>query len=170
VKIIGIILCLAIVVIGLPEAPAQELLTNAQPQVVGVRTNETRALKMSKPLTIQQARIPGKIPLNQFGDYEQKLESEIGGRWFELMDKIDVEHSDKGKGKVVAKFNLCQDGKVTDLTISGFTNSVAAPHCIQAIKECSPFPKWPDGMRSIVGKDYREITYTFYINQNSPKQ
>ncbi|HEX3855854.1 MAG TPA: hypothetical protein VHY30_00990 [Verrucomicrobiae bacterium] len=69
---------------------------------------------------------------------------------------------------ITAKFNLHQNGDVSDITVSGNTNSPAASICIKAIRECSPFPKWPDKMRLIVGKDYLEIHYSFGFNMTPP--
>jgi hypothetical protein len=69
---------------------------------------------------------------------------------------------------IQVRFILHQDGSVSDIVISGDTSAPVAPMCIKAIKDCSPFPKWPDKMRSIVGKDYLEIHYHFGFNMTPP--
>ena len=99
--------------------------------------------------------------------YDQKLISKIVDKWHDLLDKSAFHSSDGGK--VIAGFKLFQDGNISDIKISGDTNLVVAPLCIQAIKDCSPFLKWPDTMRSTVETNYREVNFTFYVNQQPPK-
>jgi hypothetical protein len=48
---------------------------------------------------------------------------------------------------------IYQDGSIGNVSVDGWTNAVRTPLFIQAI-ETSHFPKWPDAMRSIVGRDY----------------
>jgi hypothetical protein len=69
---------------------------------------------------------------------------------------------------IVARFKLHQDGSVSDIVISGNTNAPVAPLCIRAIKDSSPFPKWPSKMRPIVGREYLEIYYRFGFNMTPP--
>jgi hypothetical protein len=68
---------------------------------------------------------------------------------------------------IVARFKLHESGIVSEietateqgniLTVSGSTNNPAARSVVKNIKRCSPFPPWPDGMRSAAGKPYLEI-------------
>ena len=50
------------------------------------------------------------------------------------------------------RVEIYQDGRIDNVAIYGDTN--IPPNYIQAIKDCSPFPKWPDKMRAIVGQEY----------------
>jgi hypothetical protein len=69
---------------------------------------------------------------------------------------------------VVVGFKLHEDGSVSDLAATQNTNSPVASLCIRAIKNRSPFPKWPSQMRSVVGHDYFEIYYRFGWNMTPP--
>ena len=62
---------------------------------------------------------------------------------------------------IVARFKLHEDGIVSTIELSGNTNAPAAPSIRKNIKSCSPFPRWPDGMRSAAGNTYLEI-YVHY--------
>jgi hypothetical protein len=50
------------------------------------------------------------------------------------------------------RLEIYQDGRIRSITICGDTN--IPPAYIQAIKNCSPLPKWPDRMRPVVGGLY----------------
>jgi hypothetical protein len=67
-----------------------------------------------------------------------------------------------------AKFLLHQDGSISDITISGNTNAPIAQCVMQAIKSSSSSQKWPDKMRSIVGKDVLEWGHLFGFNMTPP--
>jgi hypothetical protein len=51
------------------------------------------------------------------------------------------------------RIEIYQDGSIGNVSVDGWTDAVRTPLFIQAI-EMSHFPKWPDAMRSIVGRDY----------------
>jgi hypothetical protein len=70
--------------------------------------------------------------------------------------------------KVVVKFTLHQDGRVSDVVTSGDTNALVAPLCIRAITDHSPFSKWPSQMRPVVGRDHFEIYFHFGFNMTPP--
>jgi len=57
---------------------------------------------------------------------------------------------------ILARYKLNDNGTVSEVEISGDTNAPAAPFILKAIRECSPFPKWPKGMRSAIGKPFLE--------------
>jgi hypothetical protein len=69
---------------------------------------------------------------------------------------------------ITAKFDLHQDGTISDVAITRNTNAPVAPCMVQAIKNCSPFPRWSEKMRSIVGQDYFIIYYPFGFNVTPP--
>ena len=58
---------------------------------------------------------------------------------------------------ILARFKLNDNGTISEVEISGDTNAPSAPFILKAIRECSPFPKWPKRMRSAVGKPFLEI-------------
>jgi hypothetical protein len=64
------------------------------------------------------------------------------------------------------RLEIYWDGKIGNLAIYGATN-VPQPY-IQAIKECSPFPKWPDKMRAIIRKEYWVMYISSGFNLEPP--
>ncbi|MGH7952145.1 MAG: hypothetical protein ACREFE_09530 [Limisphaerales bacterium] len=68
----------------------------------------------------------------------------------------------KKRIEIAATFDLQRDGSISDLKISGDTNSFIAPFLAQAITNCAPFPKWPDQMRSIVKRNHREMKFRLF--------
>ena len=67
-----------------------------------------------------------------------------------------------------ARYILHQDGAISDVTISGNTNAPIGPSLVQAIRSCSPFLKWPDNMRSIVGEDHFVVYCHYGFNMTAP--
>jgi hypothetical protein len=66
-------------------------------------------------------------------------------------------------GKVVLRFLLHDDGTVSDLkVIENTTNSdLTADLCLRAVRNPPLFEHWSPEMLSLVGKPYREMTFTF---------
>ncbi|GEM_PF-6081697 len=62
------------------------------------------------------------------------------------------------------RFNVYQDGTISDIQILENTNSTVASRLVEAIKDCSPLPKWSDKMRSIAGQDVFEWNCDFGFN------
>jgi hypothetical protein len=97
-------------------------------------------------------------------DYDWKNFTNILSRCDDLVDKNNA--FTKKTAEVIATFNLQNDGSVNDIIISGDTNSIVASFLVQAIKDCAPFPRWPDQMRSVVKQSYREIKFRLFVSQN----
>jgi len=79
--------------------------------------------------------------------------------------------NDKGSQRntvIFARFKLHQDGTVKDIEVSGDTNAPVAARVIKTIRSCSPFPRWPDGMLSVVGKPYLRVYIHFGFNMKPP--
>jgi lipoprotein NlpI len=121
-------------------------------------TNQVSTTNIDRPKTVKQARASSTSDLEA---YDQQFTSAINAKWQSLIDAESL--TSPNAGRIVAKFRLHQDGSVSDITFADNTDKHATWICEQAIMECSPFPKWSDKMRSNVGQDYRNITFTFYI-------
>jgi len=89
-----------------------------------------------------------------FGDYLAKCTGAI------VLKPVKWDGSPVGTF-IVARFKLREDGIVSAIELSGSTNTPAAAGITKNIKSCSPFPRWPDGMRFAVDKPYLEI-YVHY--------
>ncbi|HEY1662946.1 MAG TPA: hypothetical protein VGI03_11050 [Verrucomicrobiae bacterium] len=63
------------------------------------------------------------------------------------------------------RLEIYQDGSIGNVAVNGWTNAIHVPLYIRDIKK-SQFPKWPETMRNIVGKDY----FIMWINTGMPNQ
>jgi hypothetical protein len=143
------------------EAPAQR----ERPRTLA----QARAQRnLAGPKTLQQGgvRNRGKIAVDAkgslFGTYDAAFIAAVQQRWYDLLDTTPyVQRS----GKVVLEFRLNQDGRITDMQMSNNeVGDILAFVCQRAVTDPSPFGKWPDDMRRMVGNTYREVTFTFYYN------
>lgn len=88
--------------------------------------------------------------------------SSIKKQWYYLLDQVDQKKFEK-VGTVKVRFWLYPDGKVTHIALlENHTDNFLGYACEAAIIKSAPFPPWPPDMAQKVGKDYREITFTFY--------
>ena len=93
-----------------------------------------------------------------FGSYDKQLWYAVQTRWHALMEK----RRPTPKGKVIIKFRLLHDGRITGVeTISTSVDDLFTVICQMAIKEPSPYPRWPTEMRRQLREDHRDIEVTF---------
>jgi len=96
-----------------------------------------------------------------FGEYDAELIRAIQSRWDDLLDS--KQFSRDRSGKVVVAFTLNPDGSITGLQIiesnvGDFLSSV----CELAIRDPSPFARWPPDMLRLFGSKPRDVQFTFY--------
>lgn len=98
-----------------------------------------------------------------FGAYDALLIAAIQKRWYDLLASRDF--AANYSGKVVLEFRLNSDGRVTDMKISenGVTE-ILGLLCQRAVQDPAPFDPWPSDLKRLVGKDFREVRFTFYYN------
>jgi hypothetical protein len=137
-----------------------------------VGTTEMRPIsldyKESAPTPASLAYPPAvSNPANQitknspFYKYDSVLVNTIEKKWFAILDTSNLKLNKTGK--VVVRFLLHSDGTTSDIQIlENQAGELLSHSCVQTIKGCSPFTPWPPDMAKMVGKDYREITFTFY--------
>jgi hypothetical protein len=66
-------------------------------------------------------------------------------------------------GAVTVHFELLDDGQVQNWKISDNTaGEILSLFCEKAIIESSPFDPLSDELRALIGKEPREISFTFY--------
>jgi len=95
-----------------------------------------------------------------FGAYDAAIIAAIQQRWYDLIDSTQFPSA---QAKFVLEFRLSYDGRVTDMVMKdNEVGELLALLCQRAIMDPSPFGKWPDDMRRMVGKNYREVLFTFY--------
>jgi hypothetical protein len=161
-------------------------LTLAKPDTI--ERKDPGTAERPKPRTIQEAlsrqqlsRIPGQqmkqeggvhrlalVPsldakATPFGAYDAAFIEAVSQRWYDLLDTRN--YAGEGRGRVVLKFRLRYDGKITDIKVVESTvDTILTYLCQQAVHDPSPYEPWPGDMRRMVGADFREITFTFYYN------
>jgi hypothetical protein len=93
-----------------------------------------------------------------YGDYDRDFIDAVQARWFQLLEKTATV-----PGKVVLEFRLHANGRISDMNpVTNEVGELLGIICQQAINDPSPFRPWPMEMRREIGKDYRDITFTFY--------
>ena len=103
------------------------------------------------------------VKSSPFGNYDSQMIYAIQQRWYYFLDqgRFAFEKS----GKVVVRFKLDADGGVRDVTVQeSNVGDILSFYCTSAIVEPSPYSKWSQDMRRIVGADTRELTFTFFYN------
>ena len=103
------------------------------------------------------------VRFSPFGNYDRAMIFAIQRRWYYFLDQGRFAF-DKA-GKVVVRFKLGSDGGVRDIVVSeSDVGDILSFYCSSAIIEPSPYNKWPEDMRRIVGSETRELTFTFFYN------
>lgn len=98
-----------------------------------------------------------------FGAYDAAVVAAIQRRWYDLLE--DRNYALERSGRVVLEFRLLQDGRISDMKV--LDNNVGdfwGLICQKAIEDPAPYAKWPASMRREIGKDYREVRFTFHYN------
>src|SRR5262249_15147986 len=97
--------------------------------------------------------------MNPFCAYDAAFFAAIQQHWWDLIDESNIS---KRAGKVVIGFNLLSDGRITDMRIIGNeVSEMLGLLCERAIIDPAPYPKWPSDMKSMIGKNPREMTISF---------
>lgn len=94
-----------------------------------------------------------------FGAYDTKLANLIQNAWHLLL-----EGRVSPVGKVVVKFRLLADGRVTDVEIAETTVDDLFTTICQMSVNGPKFDRWPPEMRRQLQNDYRDHTITFYYH------
>jgi len=95
-----------------------------------------------------------------FGAYDKKLIKAVQSHWYALIDHYGIYES---ADVVTVKFELLDDGQVRDVTSSDSGQSrILSLFCEKAIIESGPFDPLSDELRALIGKEPREISFTFY--------
>jgi hypothetical protein len=114
----------------------------------------------------------GASPYNgpkAFKQYDAAFIDAVTQRWYALLHATTLFPFQHHTGKVVLRFILHSDGRVTGLEVLhsdvGFQLTFA---CKEAVLASAPFPHFTDDMLKILGEDYRDVTFTFYYRGKLP--
>jgi hypothetical protein len=127
--------------------------------------NQLIGEKMKQEGGVNRVRLdPGlDVKATPFGAYDAAFIGAVQSRWYDLLDNLS--YDGYRRGKVVLEFRLNYNGYVTDMKVlEENVGSALSLMCQKAVADPAPYDKWPREMRLMVGKDYRDITFTFYYN------
>lgn len=138
------------------ERPRRLVEVQSQNTLTGQKTQQDGGVKNRGAVAMVDAKG------TPFGSYDHAFIQAVQQRWYDLLETTPyVQRS----GKVVLEFWLNQDGRITNMQMTGNeVGDLLGYVCERAVTDPAPFPKWPDDMRKIIGKTYREVTFTFYYN------
>ncbi len=110
----------------------------------------------------REALVPSlDVKATPFGAYDAAFIQAVTQRWYDLLDSRQFARD--RSGKVVLRFHLNYDGRVSDMVVMQNTvGDLLGYVCQKAVMDPAPYAEWPTDMRAMVGLDYREITFTFY--------
>jgi outer membrane biosynthesis protein TonB len=137
-----------------PERP--KTVAQAQMQqgiIAGPRMRQEGGVKRRGVVSLDTKATP-------FGAYDAAVIAAIQRRWYDLLE--DSSAAPK-TGKVVLEFRMHSDGGITDLKIvEEDVGEIRALYCRKAVSDPAPYAPWPSDMRRMIGKDYRDVRFTFY--------
>jgi hypothetical protein len=140
--------------------------THGRPRTLAAARAQNPALAGEKMKQDGGVKRRGKIALDvkatPFGAYDAALIAAVQQRWYDLLDSTRFTQR---TGKVVLEFRLNNDGRISDMRVSdNEVGEMLALLCQRAVLDPAPFPKWPSDMWRMIGRNYREVTFTFYYN------
>ena len=140
-----------------PRTIKEALMRQNRQQLVGEKMKQVGGVNRRLEISSLDAKA------TPFGSYDAALIEAIQSRWYDLLDQIS--YNNYRVGRVVVQFRLHYDGRITDMRIGETTvGDTLALLCQKAILDPAPYDKWPQEMRQMADKDYRDISFTFYYN------
>ncbi len=143
-----------------PPEPRPRTLEAARRQRNGVAGEKVKQAGGVKRFSLEPSFDVRATP---FGAYDAAIIAAIQKRWYDLLESRSFAAS--YSGKVILEFRLNSDGRVTDMKVSenGVTE-ILGLLCQRAVQDPAPFAPWPADLRRLVGKEYRDVRFTFYYN------
>jgi hypothetical protein len=97
------------------------------------------------------------------GRYDAALVNAISQRWYDLLDS--KRYDGYQRGKVVLRFALNSDGRITDMKVLEATVGLdLSLICEMAVLDPAPYAPWPSDMRRMISGNQRVVTFTFFYN------
>jgi hypothetical protein len=95
-----------------------------------------------------------------FRAYDATIVDSVTQHWYDILDSRKFARN--RTGVVELKFNLYADGHISGMKfVNNSAGDLLGYICEEAVKESAPFQPWPEDMRLQIGKDSREIKFTF---------
>lgn len=100
------------------------------------------------------------VASSPFGEYDKKIVRAVQSRWYALIDRYGIYER---VGTVELHFQLYDDGTVHHLeAVENSAGEILRLFCEKAVLESAPFDPLPDELRRLVGKEPRDVNFTFY--------
>ena len=95
--------------------------------------------------------------------YDLIVYDRIERKWNDLLDALSSLSQDYVSGKVKVTLRIHPTGRITDIKIVERTVSYRQTvACAQSMKNARDIPPWPPEVRKLIGRDYQDLTVTFY--------
>lgn len=145
-----------------PPAPPAAVPAPPAPSAASSSAREIGAVKSQ--LTASGASRKGVAAFNvaesPFGEYDKKIVKAVQSRWYALIQRYGIYER---AGTVVLHFELHDDGAVKNLSrAENSAGEILALFCEKAVVDSAPFEPLPDSLRALVGKEPREVNFTFF--------
>jgi hypothetical protein len=102
-----------------------------------------------------------EVRATPLGNYDSRFVEAVQNCWYALLE--EQRYSFDRLGKVVLDFRLTVDGRITDLRVTeSNVGQIYTTICQMAITRPSPYERWPNEVRRMVGADHRDVRFTFY--------
>jgi len=92
------------------------------------------------------------------GDYIADMVETVRSHWYQLLENQSADIP----GKVVLRFRLHPDGRISDMKVlQNEVSDLLQTKCVSAVLD-PKFKKWPREMRLALPNDFYDITFTFF--------
>jgi len=146
-----------------PLRMPQPSLPVVPPPVPGTGNEREIAAPKSKMASAGTAKIgvaAFNVAESPFGAYDKAIVRAVQSRWYALIEKNGLYER---AGQVTLKFQLLDDGTVQAMEVKENTaGQILALFCEKAVVESAPFAPLPGDLRVLIGKEPRDVSFTFY--------
>jgi len=147
------------------ESPETPVVGHQRPRTLAEARQQMGLIgeKMKQDGGVQKQRLVPSFDAvgTPFGDYDARIIAAVQQRWYDLLDNRSI--SRDRTGRVVVEFRLGYDGRVTDeKVVESDVGDLLSYLCMAAIKDPSPYDRWPAEMRRVMEGDSRLVRFTFF--------
>lgn len=119
----------------------------------------SRQSQSATPTPDCSVKLTSEVPA-EFKNYDAAFIQAVTQRWYDLLQGTKFKRN--RSGKVVLKFCLHSDGRITGLkVVENDVGELLAYICQKAILDSAPYPHFSEAMLQKIGQDYRIMTFTF---------
>jgi outer membrane biosynthesis protein TonB len=99
--------------------------------------------------------------MTPFGSYDAAFIAAVRKRWYDILDSR--QYPADQTGHVALDFRLYPDGRVLQMNVAeSDVSDTLSWACQRAILDPAPYAPFPPDLKRLLGKEYREIHFTFY--------